>query len=566
MANFFPGIKPDELLYSAFCRYHAMRGCLSHEKTTRELTGVRNCYISRGMPSRLGELCKALPGGGAVDPGVLVERYTLFPYYRPFLPKERAEQIRLDMIGNAKSGQIAARLGLIGCRLPVQANLRCCPKCMAEDEREYGFAYWHRTHQTNGVRVCWKHRCPLMETTASFHQRVLSSGYFPLHEKLITVPSVHGSMSRTDLSQLIWLAEKTQWLLVNQIDPVGPLEINKRFLYYMGKMGLTTLNNNFNQQLIRDRFASFYSKEILELLNCGLDPVRHGHDWLSEQLRVKNKTTNPLLYLLIIQCFGIDIEEFLCKECEIGKPFSDGPYPCLNPAAEHYLQDVVRICVVSKYAAGSNPVAKFHCECGFSYSREGPEKSSEDRYKLRRVIQCGPVWDAKLSELSAREDLTKTEIALRLNADRTTIRRHLEKIKTKEMENLDHTFVNTRDKKREELLNYIEMNKNMSRTEIAEHKKSLIVWMRKNDNEWLHKNFPVKRTVTGQPMYRKDWRKIDRDLAPKVSEIVAEIRKHKPKARISKCLIMETMNKRSYIGQLDKLPKLRNEIERYTGK
>ena len=42
-------------------------------------------------------------------------------------------------------------------------NLRLCPQCLQEDIAEYGEAYFHRAHQLEGVRCCYKHNIPLME-------------------------------------------------------------------------------------------------------------------------------------------------------------------------------------------------------------------------------------------------------------------------------------------------------------------------------------------------------------------------------------------------------------------
>lgn len=42
-------------------------------------------------------------------------------------------------------------------------NLRLCPQCLQEDIAEYGEAYFHRAHQLEGVRCCYKHNVPLME-------------------------------------------------------------------------------------------------------------------------------------------------------------------------------------------------------------------------------------------------------------------------------------------------------------------------------------------------------------------------------------------------------------------
>ncbi|WP_396953993.1 TnsD family Tn7-like transposition protein [Neobacillus niacini] len=37
----------------------------------------------------------------------------------------------------------------------------------------------------------------------------------------------------------------------------------------------------------------------------------------------------------------------------------------------------------------------FRCDCGFIYLRTGPDLEEKDRYKITKIKQFGPVWEAK---------------------------------------------------------------------------------------------------------------------------------------------------------------------------
>ena len=88
----------------------------------------------------------------------VVLKGTMFPYYGRFLPKERRQrafQALVSMKGNYYD------------LLPVPNKkaegrfLRYCPLCSAEDRKNIGETYWHRTHQIIGLNVCPVHKCYL---------------------------------------------------------------------------------------------------------------------------------------------------------------------------------------------------------------------------------------------------------------------------------------------------------------------------------------------------------------------------------------------------------------------
>src|SRR5262249_61192938 len=89
-------------------------------------------------------------------------------------------------------------------------------------------------------------------------------------------------------------------------------------------------------------------------------------------------------------------------------PSGAPPWPCLNPASEHYRELRIEECAVKNRKTRikdpqrkphRRPVGKFVCDCGFAYSRIGPDASEEDRYQIGRVIEFGTTWESKLRTL-----------------------------------------------------------------------------------------------------------------------------------------------------------------------
>src|SRR5829696_6853247 len=106
------------------------------------------------------------------------------------------------------------------------------------------------------------------------------------------------------------------------------------------------------------------------------------------------------------------------------KPFGEGPWPCLNKASDHYRQPQVAQCRIEdgfKKNLGK-PVGTFVCECGFIYTRTGPDHTEEDRSKMSSVQFYGSVWEGSLRKLWEDTSLTMCEIAQKLGVNELTVK------------------------------------------------------------------------------------------------------------------------------------------------
>ena len=110
MLSFFPIPYPDELLYSVMCRYHVRSGNRSFQQTQVDLFNrgeVKQYYL--GLPNNLATLVHQLPFGSSLTLNQLLEKHTLFFYYRTFLTNREVKRLRELMEGkgsNIMSGSI----------------------------------------------------------------------------------------------------------------------------------------------------------------------------------------------------------------------------------------------------------------------------------------------------------------------------------------------------------------------------------------------------------------------------------------------------------------------------
>jgi len=200
------------------------------------------------------------------------------------------------------------------------------------------------------------------------------------------------------------------------------------------------------------------------------------------------------------------------------EPFGSKPWPCLNKAANHFQEAVVDSCVITRDFKTHNPVGTFACDCGFVYSRKGPDKNADDRYKIGRIKSFGVVWKRKLGELS-KQDLSLRKKAVILGVDPMTVKNKLNpKMGCKEN---DLTEVLEEYRRTWSLL--LENNQGKTITEIRSLNFKIYMWLYRNDKGWLYENYPKTVVKTQVSKIRIDWDKRDTNIAKQVKLIAKEI-------------------------------------------
>src|SRR4051794_10827542 len=88
---------PGELLCSVIGRCHLWNRHGGYEQTLHEL--FKNKFVTAifDLPTQIQVLCDALPDEAGYTAEHFIENHTLFPLYRIFLPKARAEKIESIM-------------------------------------------------------------------------------------------------------------------------------------------------------------------------------------------------------------------------------------------------------------------------------------------------------------------------------------------------------------------------------------------------------------------------------------------------------------------------------------
>jgi hypothetical protein len=218
------------------------------------------------------------------------------------------------------------------------------------------------------------------------------------------------------------------------------------------------------------------------------------------------------------------------------------------------------------------PVGTFSCSCGFAYTRTGPDKLDEDRFKWTSIHAYGTEWEYLLKQLWEDTSLTLRQVALKLGVNELTVKRRaislnltfprptqgslrssgiiLGRYKIKRKSIKEKQSIN-----REELLELIKNNPQASRTDLRLLAPHLIDWLRRWDQEWLNASLPFAKTKQ-PPSATINWEEQDLLLSAAVETAVSNIYSAvNPPKRVSITEVIKKVGCRAWIEKnLDRMP------------
>ena len=394
MLGYFPDPYPDELFYSICARFSDATRYTTSDGTRRDLFGEKGGGTLATLPTGLDHLVARLPPRASYTAEEFIDSHTLFPYYAPFLPTERAALLRETMKGKGR-GHTHILAAITSHRVPLPQWLRFCPVCVEEDRRAFGECYWHRLHQVTGVEVCPVHQVFLQNSTIHSYYQYHSFRVIPAEHAIQLAQPQALDLSNIVHQMLLQIACDTAWLLSHQGLTQGRDSLRQRYISLLNAQGLASLRGVTQRRQIFERVRGYYPPEFLALLSSQL-AQSDKQNWLINLLKRSWWGQPPIRHLLMMQFLGYSAERFFALSVDQA-PFGQGPWPCLNPTCEFYHQPVIQIQLRKAYRSG-RPRGTFSCVCGFVYNRLGPEQSTEERFKWSSVKTPGPTWEAALRE------------------------------------------------------------------------------------------------------------------------------------------------------------------------
>jgi hypothetical protein len=547
------------------------------------------------LPFNLNGLISNLPVNSPYTADCFIYNYTLYPFFTAFLPPKRAEEVRRLMLEENGGSKVYGKAGILGSRLPLNEYMKFCPKCLEEDTAQYGEGYWHRIHQVPFVMACPLHKILLYDSTVLVRGHN-PQAYIPANNDNCIIRDIPNYKPET-IEKFIHIAKDVQNLLENSFPNKPFTWFAKQYVEKFKELGYANINGRvYWDDLVQD-FKGFYGEEFLNAVQSNIEDEGQ-RQWIKEVTHSDAKAMHPIRHLLLARFLGISLDTLFNKEI-CYKPFGDGPWLCLNPAADHFLEPVIKDVEIKYRRRNKNTNGFFRCFCGFEFmksigKREIRDKGIgirdgkaefEEQGRFVRVVKYGHVWEEKVLEL-IDEGVSDEEIAVRLNADVRKIRSYRgkddrgkgdrsmdegvgsvrdegERVKdTNIMEVLDKSidFIVKRQYHRDKWLRVVKENPNKGRVELRQLANYTATWLCKHDKDWWEKNTPTKKYV--QAYSNVDWEERDKEILKCVRQTVQKIlgSDERPQ-RISLRLIKTRSGLKSFDLQLDKLPLVQKYID-----
>ena len=252
MIAFFPELYSDELLYSWFARYYVKAGYLTLTDALEDL------YIHRYTKPDIEFLNELKPDVVEMmekqyDMEYLIREHTMFSSYGRFLPKERKKQAYEALL--AMHGNFNNLLAIPKNQRGTGRYLRYCPLCAEEDRKRYGEAYWHRQHQIQGLRICGKHRCYLVESKISM-ERKTAPGLWDAQSVIPEREEMKMCKEKTELA----LTEYICQVFNNQIDLEGTVSAADLMKLHLEEYYCSDSGASISLESLYEDYKEFYAE------------------------------------------------------------------------------------------------------------------------------------------------------------------------------------------------------------------------------------------------------------------------------------------------------------------
>ncbi|MHB2250794.1 TnsD family Tn7-like transposition protein [Pseudomonas fitomaticsae] len=312
--HFFPTGFPDETLHSLISRYARLCGFRCSQAAFAGMKSAPAFSQNVALPSRLADLADVLPNGTELSIAELIEHHTLLPYYAPFLSRSQLDQARTSMAGDGRA--LMLTVGVNASRIGFASRVRCCAECIAQDQSEWGVAYWHRVHLLPGVLVCPYHGTLL---------RILDHRWSSRNSRYLNLPSDDSVQTHTvslDIQSRYLLALKdialrSQQVLESGVSALPACAVRYALVQGAAKLGLASETDRLHLQLlakhIGESFAAFPSEWEFRVLGESREDM--PAEWVIKLLRKPRASHHPLKFILLASALRVEMDRLLHVGC-----------------------------------------------------------------------------------------------------------------------------------------------------------------------------------------------------------------------------------------------------------
>ncbi|TQR08009.1 hypothetical protein FG382_22030 [Psychrobacillus lasiicapitis] len=411
-----------------------------------------------------------------------------------------------------------------------------------------------------GVYVCPIHKELLWTSDVPFRNKPNKHRFFPLNQRCVE-NGQEVLIPKHLFQSLLFIAEQSYELL-NSKFPFKNLEnINQFYIAELNVKQYITPSKRIRIQELIPNFLRYFPIGLLKFLNSDFE-LFDEDTWFHKVLRKSKVTCHPLRHLLLLLFLGLKVPVQLQENNHDVHFFGKAPWPCLNKGSTHYKEFIIKDCIVTSGSKTGKPVGTFTCEnCGFSYSRTGPDASEDDKYRIGRIKKFGAVWENRLHELYSSGKHSIRGISSELGVDLKTTKKYL----NNKIENISSAL--NRDQQsilQEKRSRFIVIRKSYpsySRTELRKSASGLYNWLYKNDNEWFISNLPsAKRGEIQRTMI--NWEKRDSEYLQLIIRETINLYLEIPLVRVTRTKIYQRLDIQTrFEKKIDKFPKCKGLLQ-----
>lgn len=432
---------------------------------------------------------------------------------------------------------------------------------MVQDINKYDEPYFHRTHQVDGVEICDEHmlllnKYPVEKTDYS------QLGFIRFDRKDVDFSKI--KFTENDLDYMKRLASMSKFLLLNNDKVFNLDKLKSNYNAILQKKGYRSTTGTIKKTNLKTDFISFYGKQALEQLESTLK-LESYDTWLDKILSPKNINISPLRHLLLIDFLSGDIVKFFSNEYNLKEPFGEGPWPCLNPVTTHYRHLTIDRCKLSRGKTYNQVVGTFECECGFVYSRTGPDTSEKDRFRVGRIKQFGHLWENEL-QILLKQNMSIREISRSMKCDPKTVRKHMNRTKNNTGIFSDKMMKSRSEDKARGYLKSIQSlrkeNVKATRSLIKQSLHKEYMWLYRYDKDALYNILPKTARSDQIISGRVDWIKRDKEVLRCIKDEYKSLLNNSFSKRVTKSLLLRKCKCQSmYEKNAGKLPETSKFIQ-----
>lgn len=211
----------------------------------------------------------------------------------------------------------------------------------------------------------------------------------------------------------------------------------------------------------------------------------------------------------------------------------------------------------------------FICDCGFIYSRRGPDTELCNRYKIGTIKKFGHVWEEKLRNI-LNEGGSLRSMAKKMNVDPMTVKKYSAILK--DGSTTDKNILRSIDDNSKISENYSNKIKKYifqheappTRTEIRGVFIKEYMWLYRHNKKLLEEILPEKSPKVKYNNKRVNWEERDKNISQAVSKDIDKLLKLDKIVRITLSKVGIDTGTLSILEQhLNKLPKTKEVIEQF---